>query len=232
MAGRPSLGSESRPGSALTTAVCRRAFSSPEALGYELAISNAVFDVVAPLVDAHRVQGAVLEVGSGGGRLAGHIADRTHHIVVGVDPSRSQARRMARRSRKRRGTAPVQASAEALPFNAGVFTTIVSSCALKHWPSAATGIEESSRVAIAGARILIIEIDGDSSVDDVAAFTRRTRIPPGLRDAYVRFALRTVVGVAPSATELQRLMVDGGLQAVAVDKIPGLPFAFGQALAP
>jgi len=45
------------------TGVCRRSFSSPEALSYELAIAPALCQIVAPLLAAHAQKPPVLDVG-------------------------------------------------------------------------------------------------------------------------------------------------------------------------
>ena len=56
-----------------------------------------------------------------------------------------------------------------------------------------------SRVTRTGGPILIIEIDGASDEETFKEFAYSSQVPFGLRDAYVRFAVRTVVGVAPDA---------------------------------
>ena len=68
------------------------------------------------------------------------------------------------------------------------------------------------------------EIEGSGTTEEVRRFARMTRVPPGLRDAYVRFAMRTVVGVAPSISALSAGFSAAYLPPPTVTKIAGLPF--------
>jgi ubiquinone/menaquinone biosynthesis C-methylase UbiE len=186
----------------LAEIVCRRAFSSPEALAYELTIAPSLAKIVAPEFVA-RVKGKqVLDVGCGGGIISELLANQLNTLVVGIDPSASQIRRVARRAHKLSGLFGVQARAEDLPFADNSFDYVVSSCAYKHWPDSHLGIEECLRVVRAGGAVILVEIDGSSTQTEFWRFARNSRIPIGMRKAYVRFAMRTVVGVAPTHDEL------------------------------
>jgi SAM-dependent methyltransferase len=219
-----------RPWNRLTSTVCQRAFSSPEAFLYEVTVAPAVAAIVGPVI-ASGVRGAVvLDVGCGGGRVAEMVADSRQSVMVAIDPSASQTARVARR--KGRALTPCRAAAGHLPFRDASFDAVYSSCALKHWPSPAEGLAECRRVARPGATVLIVEIDGGSTPDEVRAFTRRTRIPLGLRAAYVRFAMRTVVAVAPDQANLAAAFEGTDLALPAVDKLQGLPFLIARATAP
>jgi predicted RNA methylase len=80
----------------ISDGVCQRAFSSPEALLYEVTIASALARVVVPIVAA-RIRGeSILEVGCGGGRIDLAIARTSFSILVGVDPSLSQVRATSR----------------------------------------------------------------------------------------------------------------------------------------
>jgi ubiquinone/menaquinone biosynthesis C-methylase UbiE len=188
-------------------AVCHRAFSGPEALGYELMVARGVLDVVAPLIEPEVAGSSVLDVGCGGGLLAARLR-RSGRRVVALDPSASQAKRA-------RG---IRAYAEALPFAAKAFDTVVSSCAIKHWPNMAAGVAECRRVLRADGPLVVVEIDRSSTPAEVARFAAMTRVPPGLRWAYVRFAMETVVAVAPTAGELSDVL------GAPVRKVDGLPY--------
>jgi ubiquinone/menaquinone biosynthesis C-methylase UbiE len=201
-------------------------------MGYEWTISRAVAEVVAPLLESVGLSGAVLDVGCGGGRLARHIAERNATRVIGVDPSTAQLRRVARSVSSSGAVLPVQASALGLPFAGASFDAVVSSCALKHWPDPVECVGECVRVARPGAPVVIVEINGDSPTEDIERFARRTRIPPGLRGAYVRFARRTVVGVAPSTEHFTDILRRGGLSDPRVSQVSGLPFNFAVANTP
>lgn len=74
-----------------------------------------------------------------------------------------------------------------------------------------------------------VQIDGAGTPLEMRAFARLTRVPPGLREAYVRFAMRTIVGVAPGAAVLVELFDDVGLASPSVEKVAGLPFLVLQA---
>jgi ubiquinone/menaquinone biosynthesis C-methylase UbiE len=132
----------------LSEGVCRRAFSSPEALLYELTIAVALCRVVEPVLGPHLRGKSVLDVGCGGGRLAVAIAHGTQRTVVGLDPSMAQVRRFTRR-----GTAAcpaVRGQAETLPFRTASFDSVYSSCVFKHWLLPANGLSECARVTRPG----------------------------------------------------------------------------------
>jgi ubiquinone/menaquinone biosynthesis C-methylase UbiE len=130
--------------------------------------------------------------------------------AVGIDASASQARRA-------RGTC---ASGDALPFADASFDSVVSSCAIKHLPEPAAGVAEWRRVLRPGGAIAVVEIDGASTPSEVHHFASMTRVPPGLRWAYSRFVMETVVAVAPTVDEL------GELVGSPATKVAGLPYAF------
>lgn len=218
-----SLHDETTAWQRLTTSVCRRAFSSPEALIYELPVP-AVAAVVSPLVVPHLCGPTILDVGCGGGRVASNVAATTKSTVIGIDPSESQTTRVARRNTKHPVVAAGRATAERLPFRDRSFDAVFSSCALKHWPSPRDGLAECARVGRPAAPLVIVEIDGASTPAEVHEFTRLTRVPPGLRAAYVRFAMRSVVAVAPDATALAAMYDDLPLTTPSVEKVRGLPF--------
>ncbi|MHB8218701.1 MAG: class I SAM-dependent methyltransferase [Acidimicrobiales bacterium] len=80
----------------ISSAVCRRAFSSPEAMAYELTIAQALAEVVMPAIEPFIAGTLVLDVGCGGGRVATSLAVALPVSVAGVDPSASQIHRLAR----------------------------------------------------------------------------------------------------------------------------------------
>ena len=218
----------------LTNGICRRAFSSPEAFAYEMTIAPALAALVTPVIRAGIRGDAILDVGCGGGLVATSIASDVlradvrradaRRTVVGVDPSLSQVRRMARRGRRDPRVWPVRARAEGLPFEEDTFDSVFSSCAWKHWPDPASGLAECVRVTRPGGVLLVIEIDGASSTEEFRRFAREARIPLGLREAYVRFAMRTVVGVAPDVATLARSFGDLGVGLPTVTRVGELPF--------
>jgi hypothetical protein len=78
-------------------------------------------------------------------------------------------------------------------------------------------------------RLLLIEISGDATAEDFQRFTDLTRVPLGLHTAYVRFAMRTIVAVAPRQAELERLLCDAGVRTPRTWKLDGLPFTVATA---
>jgi SAM-dependent methyltransferase len=208
----------------LANGVCRRAFSSPEAFAYEATIAPALAKVVVPVIRPMVVGHRVLDVGCGGGLIATSIAGSCGVDVFGVDPSISQVRRLSHRSPKRGATFAVRSRAESLPFPVDTFDTLISSCAWKHWPDPKAAVAECVRVVRPGGKIVIVEIDGSSTAADFWRFARGSRVPVGLRRAYVRFAMRTVVGVAPDPLALANSFADVDVVPFDVDKIEEMPF--------
>lgn len=204
--------------------VCRRAFSSPEAVAYELTIAPALADVVVPSIAPHVVGTRILDVGCGGGRVATGLAEVLPITVVGVDPSESQVKRLARQARTTAAVTGIRARGEALPFADDSFDTVISSCAWKHWPVPQKGVEECLRVLRSGGALVIVEIDGTSTAAEFWQFARTSSVPFGMRRAYLRFAMRTVVGVAPSADALESSFLECGAHLPDVRPIHGQPF--------
>jgi hypothetical protein len=70
----------------------------------------------------------------------------------------------------------------------------------------------------------VIEIDGGASAEEFWTFARTSRIPFGLRRAYLRFAMRTVVGVAPTRPELASSFEGLPISGLNVIRLQELPF--------
>jgi len=204
--------------------VCRRAFSSPEALVYEVTIAPAVARVVGPAVRSRISGSRALDVGCGGGLIATAIAGAIAGTVLGVDPSSSQVRRFSSRASASARFWAIRARAEALPFGEDEFDAVFSSCAWKHWPDPRLGLAECVRVTRPGGDLVIVELDAASTEAEFRQFARTSRVPPGLRSAYVRFAMRTVVGVAPDASTLVRSFDGLAVTSPSIERIGNLPF--------
>ncbi len=97
-------------------------------------------------------RGATLEVGCGTGRNLSHYPEGAR--VVAVDPERASLLRARRRAP---GALLVQASAEALPFRAGAFDTVVSSLVFCSVPDPARGLAEVRRVLGRGGALRMME---------------------------------------------------------------------------
>ncbi len=220
----PELTQRQTLGERLTEGICRRSFSSPEALAYELTIAKALARVVQPAIKPGPV-GLTLDVGCGGGWLAHSVAGSSGATVIGLDPSASQVKRFTRARRPESArVGVVRGVAETLPFPDGTFDSVYSSCAWKHWPDPARGVAECVRVTRSGCTLTIVEIDGSSTPDEFRRFADRSRVPMGLRAAYVRFAMRTVVGVAPNAHALAESFTGVDVAPPVVSRLGDMPF--------
>jgi len=95
-------------------------------------------------------RGRTLDLGCGTGRnLALLFVD-----AVGIDPSRHSLRR----ARRRAPSIPlVRASAEALPFRAGAFDTVLSALVFCSVPRPALGLAEVRRVLAPGGSLRMLE---------------------------------------------------------------------------
>lgn len=212
------------PWQRIADGVCRRAFSSPEAFAYESTIAPALASVVVPVLLPHICGGCILDVGCGGGRVDQRVAAARPVTIVGVDPSTSQVRRLARGSRRMSTIAAIQARAESLPFGDATFDAVISSCAWKHWPSAELGIAECVRVLRPGGTLTVVEVDGSTTPEAFWQFAQKSRIPFGMWRAYVRFAMRTVVGVAPDSFALEESFRAASVGRPTIERIGDMPF--------
>ena len=97
-------------------------------------------------------RGRTLDLGCGTGRTLPLLPPDAR--VVGVDPARAS---LARARRRAPGVALVQASAEALPFRAGSFDTVISSLVFCSVPDPARGLAEVRRVLAPGGTLRMIE---------------------------------------------------------------------------
>ncbi len=118
-----------------------------------------------------RATGHVLEVGVGSGLNLPLFDARAVKDVIGVDPSAALLARAAHRSR----AVPVElheAVAEALPFDAERFDTVIFTYTLCSVTDPAKALRESRRVLRAGGRLLFVE-HGRSPDPTVARWQRR-----------------------------------------------------------
>lgn len=200
----------------------RRPFGRPEAAFYERVAAPAVSKIVAPVIEEQlraATPGAVLDVGCGGGAIAEQLRHAGRH-VVGIDPSIPQLQRMRRNTE----VPSVAATANALPLRPRSFAAVVSSCAVKHWPSRLEGLTECVQLLQPGGALVIVEIDGGQDAGDLQRFASLTRIPPGLRRLYPSFARRSFVLVSPSAEELVADCEAAGATELRTWRIERLPF--------
>ena len=109
---------------------------------------------------------SVLDVASGKGTTAFFLAERFGCRVTGIDLS-EQNILDARNEASVRGLSQLVnfqlADAEALPFEAGMFETILCECAFCTFPSKKTAASEFNRVLKPGGRVGISDITRDGS---------------------------------------------------------------------
>jgi ubiquinone/menaquinone biosynthesis C-methylase UbiE len=197
-------------------------------MAYELTIAPALASALEPEIRPLLHGSQILDVGCGGGQIAKKLTV-DGYSVTGVDPSRSQVRRFQRHVGS--SSRSVQARAEALPYSDSAFDSVYSSCAWKHWPAPAQGSAECVRVTRPGGKVVIVEIDRSATSDEFWTFARTSRIPFGLRKSYLRFAMRTVVGVAPTRDQLASSFDGLAVGGLSVRRMETLPFLVAHALA-
>lgn len=97
-------------------------------------------------------RGRVLDLGCGTGRNLPLLPPGS--VAIGLDPSWSSLQRARRRAP---GVRLVAGSAEALPFRAGSFDTVLSGFVFCSVPDARRGLLEARRVLAAGGRLRMLE---------------------------------------------------------------------------
>lgn len=70
-----------------------------------------------------------------------------------------------------------------------------------------------------------------ASPEEFRRFADRSRVPLGLRSGYVRFAMRTVIDVAPTAEDLASSFTDVAVRHLSVKRFPDMPFLIAVAVA-
>ena len=193
----------------MTDAGSTRIFDSG-AVAYDQHLVPAFFDDwaahVAGLLGPPR--GTVLDVGSGTGVLAPHLAAAGWQEIIGVDPSRGMLDSAA--ARQVPGARWVQGTADALPVPAGGAHALASSFALMFMDDPAASVRGMARAVRAGGPVVLSTW---GSLDDLAGM------------AAICAALEQVGGAGASGL-LRRAFSMGNpeaLQAVADDA--GLPGA-------
>ena len=104
-----------------------------------------------------RARGRTLEIGAGTGLNLGHYPRADIDLVL-TEPEAPMARRLERRARAERPDADVvRAPADALPFGADSFDTVVATLVLCTVPDPAAALAEARRVLRPGGSLLFLE---------------------------------------------------------------------------
>ena len=111
-------------------------------------------------------RGRVLDLGCGTGRNLPLLPPGS--VAIGLDPSWSSLQRARRRAPR---VPLVVGSAEALPFRAGSFDTVLSGLVFCSVPDARRGLLEARRVLAAGGRLVYV---GAGSSGRIAALDAST----------------------------------------------------------
>lgn len=134
---------------------------------------------------------AVLDVGTGPGRLLHEIADRRQDLALaGIDPSPDMIQ-IAERAATSRGLAHrirfQVADVAALPHPDASVDLIVSTLSMHHWPDATAAAAELARVLRPGGRLMIYDFRFAPLGETIAALAAQPRFAPeGVRKAPVR----------------------------------------------
>lgn len=211
------------------TAGITRPYSAAEAWLYDRLIAPAVMDMKSSVEDRLVAElppdAELLEVGSGGGQVAVHLATRRPDLrIVGLDLSPEQTDRAARRAaslgnRLRFTTGDVHA----LPFPDASFDVVLSVASIKHWAEPARGLAECARVLRPGGRVAIIEADRGCRHEDAKRFVSGWRIPDRLRPLALAFFRTFVAGQSLDLDEARALMARLPLSEHRVERIAGTP---------
>ena len=142
-----------------------RAFDVPAAGMYDALVSSALegfYARVAEETAAAFPHGKVLEVGSGPGRLAVHLAHNVPNLeLTGVDISVAMVERATRKAEEAGLAGRVRfevGDVGTLPFDDEEFDGVVSTLSLHHWPDPSRGLSEVYRVLKAGGEARIYDL--------------------------------------------------------------------------
>lgn len=126
--------------------------------------------VVGELLTALSPGAAVLDVGTGPGRLLVELArSRSDLRLVGVDPSEDMTRRGRHHVRSAGFEDRIEfqtVPAESLPFPAGTFDMVLSTLSAHHWADPAAAINEQARVLRPGGQLRVYDLRSEG-LDDL-----------------------------------------------------------------
>jgi len=126
----------------------------------------------------------LLDIGTGPGFLLRNLTlARPDVQPLGLDIS-YQMLCQGRPRKPRESISPrllwVVAAAESLPFSDETFDQVLATLSLHHWSKPATGLQEAWRVLKPRGRVWIYEMQRETSMADVLAFSREEQLSPFL----------------------------------------------------
>ena len=204
-------------------------YSAAESWAYDFFVAPAVARLAdkfhAELPEETPHGGRVLDVGCGGGQNICALARyRPDLKITGVDLSREQIERAARRTRELDHVELEVGSALELPFADGQFDAVMSVASIKHWPDPRRGLEECVRVLRPGGILKVIEADRGCDLADAAAFVAEWRLTlPLLRPLALAFFRTWVAGQSLDVDEARELVDGLALTEASVRRLAGAP---------
>jgi SAM-dependent methyltransferase len=183
---------------------------------------QASVDLAPALAEAR----SLLDVGSGGGHLLAHLAERHPQIALhGIDLLAPQvARANARLHAKGSPGRTVEGTALDLPHADGTMDIVVSVASIKHWPDRARGLSECCRVLRPGGRLLLVEADRGTRLDHLQSFVFDLRFPRTVKPMLPLLVpiVRTFVhGQSLDLEEMRALSAPLPLEDVRVERVAG-----------
>jgi ubiquinone/menaquinone biosynthesis C-methylase UbiE len=150
----------------------------------------------------------VLDVATGAGSTAFALADHVQHVTaIDIAPRMLEQGRLRAKTEGKTNILFQQASAEALPFDAGSFSLVVSRHAPHHFENAGKFLDEVGRVLSNGGRFVLA--DQISPADEIAEWLNQWE---QIRDPS-HFVQRTV-------SQWQQLAASAGFRAVRHQIVP------------
>lgn len=204
-------------------------YSAAESFLYDAIVAPAVVRMRSAaeerLIDQLPPGAELLEVGSGGGQLARHIAERRPDArITGLDLSPQQVARATRRGRALAERLRfVEGSALDLPFPERSFDAVLSVASIKHWPDQARGMKECVRVLRPGGLLCVVEADRSCHLEDAREFVRHWRLLPAMRPFALMLFRTYVAGQGLDLEDARALLAKLPLEASEAGRIPGAP---------
>ena len=204
-------------------------YSRVESFLYDAVVARAVVVMDGGILDrllGEVASGAeVLEVGCGGGQLAGEVARRRPDLrITGLDLSAEQVARARRRNRTLGDRARfIEGSALDLPFADASFDSAWSIASIKHWPDQRRGLAEMVRVLRPGGLLAVAEADRGCHLDDARAFVARWRMPASLRPLALMMFRTYVAGQGLDLDDARAHLAALPLDDTRAERMPGAP---------